>query len=87
MTNAYDLAYRRSLEDPLGFWADAANDIKWYRPWDTVLDDSSPPFYRWFVGGVLNTCYNAVDRHVEAGRGEQAAIIYDSPVTRTVSVG
>jgi propionyl-CoA synthetase len=83
MTNAYDLAYKRSLEDPEGFWGDAAKEIHWYKTWDKVLDDSKAPFYRWFSGGVVNTCYNAVDRHVESGRGEQAAVIYDSPVTNT----
>lgn len=81
MTNAYDDAFRRSLDDPEGFWAEAAKDIDWIKPAETILDDSNPPLYRWFRGGVLNTCYNAVDRHVEAGRGDQPAIIYDSPVT------
>ena len=81
MTNAYDEAYSRSLEDPEGFWADAASGIDWNKTWDKVLDDSNPPFYRWFVGAECNTCYNAVDRHVEDGRADQAAIIYDSPVT------
>ena len=81
MTNLYDEAYSRSLKDPEGFWADAASGIDWNKTWDKVLDDSNPPFYRWFVGAECNTCYNAVDRHVEAGRADQAAIIYDSPVT------
>ncbi|MBI2241518.1 MAG: propionyl-CoA synthetase [Magnetospirillum gryphiswaldense] len=84
MSNAYELAHERSLKDPEGFWAEAAKDVTWYKPWDKVLDDSRKPFYRWFTGGEVNTCYNAVDRHVEAGRGAQAAIIYDSPVTDTV---
>ncbi len=77
----YEEIYRRSLEDPNGFWGEAAEQISWYKRWDKVLDDSNPPFYRWFVGGELNTCYNAVDRHVEGGRADQVAIIYDSPVT------
>src|SRR3954468_24188794 len=80
----YLTAYARSLEDPAAFWSEAAAGITWFRRWDRVLDDSRPPFYRWFTGGVLNTCYNAVDRHVARGRGPQAAIIYDSPVTDTV---
>jgi propionyl-CoA synthetase len=80
----FDAMYARSLSDPQGFWAEAAEGISWFKRWDKVLDDSKPPFYRWFKGGVLNTCYNAVDRHVEQGRGDQAAIIYDSPVTDTV---
>ena len=84
MTNAYQQAYERSLQDPEGFWAEAAKDIAWTKTWDKVLDDSRKPYYRWFTGAEGNTCYNAVDRHVEAGRGNQAAIIYDSPVTDTV---
>ena len=71
---------RRSLEDPNGFWGEVAEDIDWIKRWDRVLDDSNPPFYRWFTGAQLNTCYNALDRHVER-RGDQAALIYDSAVT------
>jgi len=74
----------RSLEDPEGFWGEAAEALEWERRWDKVLDDTGAPFYRWFVGGRLNTCHNAVDRHVAAGRGDQPALIYDSPVTGTV---
>jgi propionyl-CoA synthetase len=80
---AYETTHRRSLERPEEFWAEAAASIDWDRRWDRVLDDSDPPFYRWFAGGRLNTCYNALDRHVENGRGEQVAVIYDSPVTGT----
>src|SRR5262245_2380272 len=76
--------HRQSIENPTQFWGDAAAAIDWTRPWDDVLDDSRAPFYRWFSGAELNTCYNCLDRHVEAGRGDQAAIIYDSPVTQTV---
>jgi propionyl-CoA synthetase len=75
--------HARSLADPSGFWAEAAEAIDWTRTWDKVLDDDNAPFYRWFSGGELNTCYNAVDRHVEQGHGDRAAIIYDSPVTDT----
>jgi len=82
----YETVYRRSQEDPEGFWAEAAEAIHWDRRWDQVLDTSEAPIYRWFRGGRLNTCYNAVDRHVEAGRGDQAALIYDSPVTSTKTV-
>jgi len=78
---AYEEVFRRSIENPEEFWAEAAGEIDWYRKWDTVLDRSRPPLYRWFPGGELNTCYNAVDRHVERGRGDQVAIIHDSPVT------
>ncbi len=77
----YEDIYARSMEDPEGFWAEAASEIDWYKTWDKVLDDSTPPFYRWFAGGELNTCYNALDRHADGGRGDQPALIYDSPVT------
>ena len=79
----YAEVFHRSLADPEGFWGEAARDIDWDRAPTTVLDASNPPFYRWFPDGVLNTCFNAVDRHVRDGRGEQAALIYDSPVTGT----
>ncbi len=79
----YADAFRRSLTDPHGFWGDAAEAIDWDQRPTAVLDAASAPFYRWFPGGMLNTCYNAVDRHVSGGRGDQAAIIYDSPVTAT----
>ena len=81
MTSRFDEIYDRSIADPEGFWAEAAEGIDWIEKWDKVLDDSKKPFYRWFAGGVVNTCYNAVDRHVERGRGDQPAIIYDSPIT------
>ncbi|HEY9538782.1 MAG TPA: propionyl-CoA synthetase [Kiloniellaceae bacterium] len=81
----FDEIYAAAMKDPEGFWAAAAGEIDWTRTWDRVLDDSDKPFCRWFAGGELNTCHNAVDRHVAAGRGEQAALIYDSPVTGTVS--
>jgi propionyl-CoA synthetase len=75
--------FNASISDPSTFWADAAEAITWIRKPTRVLDDSNPPFYRWFPDGELNTCANALDRHVDAGRGEQAALIYDSPVTGT----
>jgi propionyl-CoA synthetase len=84
MTSRFDELHRRSLADPDGFWGAAAEQIHWYRKWDRVLDDRKKPFYHWFTGGMVNTCYNALDRHVETGRGGQAALIYDSPVTNTV---
>jgi len=85
MTNAYESAFKQSIDDPNAFWGQAGEDVDWYKKWDTVLDDSNKPFYRWFAGGKLNTCHNALDRHIENGRGDQAALIYDSPVTNTVS--
>ncbi|MGE0084377.1 MAG: propionyl-CoA synthetase [Desulfococcaceae bacterium] len=80
----YDEVYQQSLKDPDTFWAKAAEDVHWYKKWDKVLDDSNKPFYRWFTGGQLNTCYNALDLHIERGRGDKIAIIYDSPVTDTI---
>src|SRR6201981_1959365 len=82
--NADRDAYRRALEDPEGFWGEQAAALHWERRWERVLDASRAPFYRWFTGGRINTCYNALDRHIEQGRGEQPALIYDSPVTGTV---
>jgi propionyl-CoA synthetase len=81
MATRYDEVYSGWQSDPQGFWAEAARSIHWDRKWDQVLDSSQPPFHRWFRGGLLNTCYNALDRHVAAGRAEQPALIYDSPVT------
>jgi len=77
----YEDVFHRSLTDPAGFWAEAARAIDWYTEPETILDDGNPPFYRWFRGGTLNTCHNALDRHVDGGRAEQRALIYDSPVT------
>ncbi|MCG6943471.1 MAG: propionyl-CoA synthetase [Thiohalocapsa sp.] len=82
---AWRAAYERSLADPAGFWGEAAEAIDWYQRWDRVLDDSNAPAYRWFAGAELNTCHNAVDRHVAQGRGAQPAIIHDSPVTGTLA--
>jgi propionyl-CoA synthetase len=79
--SSYLALYERSLEDPAGFWGEAAAALHWEKTWDKVLDLDARPAPRWFVGGRLNTCFNALDRHVDAGRGEQAALIYDSPVT------
>jgi propionyl-CoA synthetase len=81
---AYDAIYVRSIADPEGFWGDAAEDVFWYRKWDRVLDSSREPLYTWFNGGVTNSCYNAVDLHIEKGRGEQKALIYDSPLAGIV---
>jgi len=88
MTDAaarFDAIHARSLADPESFWGEAAADLSWTRPYERVLDASRPPFYRWFPGGGLNICFNALDRHVAAGRGEQVALIHDSPVTGQVA--
>ncbi|MER7857921.1 propionyl-CoA synthetase [Amycolatopsis japonica] len=77
-------SYQRSLEDPEGFWLEAAQAIDWTRTPTQALDASKAPFYRWFPDGELNTAFNALDRHVRDGRGEQTALIWDSPVTDSV---
>ncbi|ADN75207.1 propionyl-CoA synthetase [Ferrimonas balearica DSM 9799] len=82
MTSIRALQQRAKIE-PQEFWAEAAEGIHWDQPWQQVLDDRAAPLYRWFDGAMINTCYNAVDRHVEAGFGDQVAIHYDSPVTDT----
>ena len=82
-TGNYVKTHAAALADPAGFWADKAEGIDWIKRWDSVIDDARKPFYRWFAGGVLNTCHNCVDRHVERGRAEQLALVYDSPLAGT----
>jgi propionyl-CoA synthetase len=84
MANPYQIAYQQSIHDPDSFWSEAAQDCHWYKKWERVLDDSNAPFFRWFPGGEMNTCYNALDIHIDNGRGDQDALIYDSPVTDTI---
>ena len=84
----YREVYAHWQRDPLGFWAEAARDIDWIEPPRQIFDPQAGVYGRWFTGAVCNTCWNAVDRHVLHGRGEQAAIIYDSPLAgqkRTIS--
>ena len=81
LSGAYETAYEASILRPESFWGDAGEGVEWTRRWDKVLDRSASPAPRWFVGGSLNTCHNAVDRHVLAGRGAATAVIYDSPIT------
>jgi len=83
MTDTFSEIQAKAKANPQEFWAKAAEDIHWMTPYTRVLNDDSPPFYRWFEGGTLNTCYNALDRHIAEGRGDQLALIYDSPVTDT----
>ncbi|MEX5711532.1 AMP-binding protein [Parafrankia sp. FMc6] len=80
---AYRRAYEHERTDPEAFWAAAAREVEWTRPPERILDASAPPFYRWFPDAELNTCANALDRHVAAGRGDALALVYDSPVTGT----
>src|SRR3546814_7590235 len=85
----YAETYRRSMTEPEAFWAEQAASLRWTKPWDRVLADNGevPPkqMHRWFEGGELNTCDNALDRWIDEGRGEQAALIYDSPLTNTLT--
>ena len=81
----YEQVWQRSIRDPGSFWGEAATAISWYREPTVVLDDSTAPFVKWFPDGELNTCFNALDRHVRDGRGGQAALVYDSPVTGTTA--
>jgi len=82
-TGAWAAAHRASLEDPDAFWGEAARGVDWITRPPRVLDDDRPPFYRWFTGATLNTCFNALDRHVVRGRADQPALVHDSPVTGT----
>ncbi|MGH3360666.1 MAG: AMP-binding protein, partial [Nocardioidaceae bacterium] len=81
---AYEQTYARSIDDPEGFWREAAGLVDWIRTPSAILDDSRPPFYRWYPDATLNTCYNALDRHVVAGRADQPALIHDSAMTGRV---
>ncbi|GFS07733.1 propionyl-CoA synthetase [Elysia marginata] len=84
VSKSYEEVFRRSIESPEEFWAEAAENLVWFKKWNRILDRTHEPLNQWFVGGELNTCYNAIDRHVEAGRGEQTALIHDSPVTDSI---
>ncbi len=77
-------SHARSLADPHGFWVEAAESVEWFRRWDRVRDDAHAPLVRWFAGGIINTCHNALDRHVAAGRGAQTALVYDRAMTGAV---
>ena len=79
----YHEVYARSMRDPEGFWGEAAHELDWYERPKKVFDPSQGIYGRWFAGGVCNTCYNALDRHVAGGRANQTALIYDSAVTNT----
>ena len=77
----YNEQYQRSILDPESYWGEISKNTVWFKPWQKVLDNSNPPFAKWFVGGKLNMCYNAIDRHVDEGHGDAAAIAWDSPIT------
>ena len=81
----YHEVYARSLADPEGFWAEAAKEIDWIEPAKLIFDPAAGTYGRWFAGAVVNTCYNALDRHVARGRADQVALIHDSPLTNTIT--
>src|SRR5690348_12222820 len=83
--SSYHDVYARSLADPEGFWAEAAKEIDWIEPAKKVFDPTEGVYGRWFTGAVVNTCYNALDRHVARGRADQVALIHDSPLTGSVT--
>src|ERR1700730_6672269 len=81
----YHEVHARSLADPQGFWGEAAAEIDWIEPAQKIFDPAMGLYGRWFTGAVVNTCYNALDRHVAGGRGDQVALIHDSPLAGTIS--
>ena len=81
MSDKFNKIYDQSIKNPEKFWGDASEDIFWFKKPTKILNKSNPPFYKWFEDGVTNTCYNALDHHIEQGRGEKLSIIYDSPIT------
>ena len=81
---SYKSVYEEWKKNPTEFWKNQSKEISWYEPADKILDDSRKPFYNWFTGGSINACYNCVDRHIENGRGEDIAIIYDSAMCEKV---
>ncbi len=81
MASKYQDIYQRSIKDPQSFWSEVAENIFWYKKPSKILNSSNPPFYKWYEDGVTNTCYNALDIHIDNGKGKNTALIYDSPIT------
>ena len=81
MENNFNKIYKESIQNPEEFWKNVSDDIFWFKKPTKILNKSNPPFYKWFEDGVTNTCYNALDLHIDEGKGEKLAIIYDSPIT------
>jgi propionyl-CoA synthetase len=84
MRSEYDQVFRESIENPERFWSRAAEEVRWFHKYETVLQAGEYPFYKWFKGGIINTCFNALDRHIEEGNGSRIALIHDSAITRTI---
>ena len=81
MSDKFNKIYKQSINNPEKFWSEAANDIFWFKKPTKILNKSNPPFYKWYEDGVTNTCYNALDIHIDQGNGKRTALIYDSPIT------
>ena len=81
MSEKFQSIYEDSIKNPEKFWQEASEDIFWFKKPTKILNKSNPPFYKWFEDGVTNTCYNALDIHIDQGRGQKTALIYDSPIT------
>ncbi len=81
MKDSFNKIYQESIENPERFWQNVSEDIFWFKKPTKILDKSNPPFYKWFGDGVTNTCYNAIDTHIDQGKGDKTALIYDSPIT------
>ena len=83
MTNYFNKIYQESIQNPEEFWKNVSDDVFWFKKPTKILNKSNPPFYKWFEDGVTNTCYNAIDVHIDKGNGEKTALIYDSPITNS----
>ncbi len=83
MTDKFNKIYQESIQNPEKFWHNVSEDIFWFKKPTKILNKSKPPFYKWFEDGVTNTCYNAIDTHIDQGNGDKTALIYDSPITNT----
>ena len=81
MNNNFKKIYENSIKEPENFWREIADDIFWFKKPKKILNKSNPPFYKWFEDGITNTCYNALDIHIDRGRGNKTCLIYDSPIT------
>ena len=81
MSKNYKKIYENSIKNPEEFWQEVSNDVFWFKKPSQILNKKNPPFYKWFTDGVTNTCYNALDVHIDEGRGDKIALIYDSPIT------
>ena len=81
MTDKFNKIYQESIQNPEKFWQNVSEDIFWFKKPTKILNKSKPPFYKWFEDGVTNTCYNAIDTHIDQGKGDKIALIYDSPIT------